>query len=76
MSLTAEQRSIIQHAIDIERRRIVRPKATASFSNNASGNSLADWCLTEARGDPLLAVGLAVSARATVRRRRALDAGS
>ena len=28
--------------------------------------------LTEARGDPLIAVGLAVAARATIRRRQAL----
>ena len=74
MSLTADQRLIIHQAIDAERRRIVRPKITASFSNDATGNSLADWCLTEARGDSLIAVGLAVTARATIRRRQALSA--
>ena len=74
MPLTADQRSLIHHAIDTERRRIVRPKGRAWFSNESTGNSLADWCLTEAHGDPLLAVGLAVSARETIRRRHDLQA--
>jgi hypothetical protein len=73
MALTADQRLMIHHAIDAERRRIVQPKTTASFSNASTGNSLADWCLTEARGDSLIAVGLAVTARATIRRRQALS---
>ncbi|HUY71888.1 MAG TPA: hypothetical protein VMV08_06565 [Gaiellaceae bacterium] len=72
MALTADQRFMIHQAIDAERRRIVQPKATATFSNDSTGNSLADWCLTEARGDSLIAVGLAVTARATIRRRQDL----
>jgi hypothetical protein len=74
VTLTADQRFMIRQAIDTERRRIVQPKTTASFGSEGTGNSLADWCLTEARGDPLTAVGLAVTARATVRRRQAVSA--
>ena len=74
VTLTADQRFMIRQAVDTERRRIVRPKTTASFNNDTTGNSLADWCLTEARGDSLTAVGLAVTARATVRRRQAVSA--
>jgi hypothetical protein len=73
MTLTADQRFMIRHVVDTERRRLVQPKTTASFGNEATGNSLADWCLTEAHGDPLIAVGLAVTARATIRRRQALS---
>jgi hypothetical protein len=71
MTLTAEQRFMIRRAIDTERRRIVQPKTTAS---EGTGNSLADWCLTEAHGDSLIAVGLAAAARGTVRRRQAVSA--
>jgi hypothetical protein len=70
--LTANQRSTIHQAIDKERRRIVRPKATTLYRKQGTGNSLADWCLTEAHGDPLLALDLAASARATILRRQAL----
>ena len=72
MTLTADQRLMIHQAIDTERRRIVQPRTSASCGTDNTGNSLADWCLTEAHGDPLLAVGLAVSARETVRRSRSL----
>jgi hypothetical protein len=69
MSLTFHQRSTIQRAIDVERRRIVRPETTCSNYVGA-GKSLSDWCLTEAHGDSLIALDLAVDAHAKVLERR------
>ena len=72
MILTADQRSSIQRAIDTERRRIVQP---ANATRSCTGRSLADWCIDQADGDALIAVDLAVTAHATVRRLKSTGRG-
>jgi hypothetical protein len=47
----------------------IGPATTTASSQPEFGHSLAEWCINEAGGDPLIAVDLAVTAYEAMRHR-------